>query len=426
MLARLGLGSGHWHPASSRAAFYSPYNEVGASPLWIAHGGMVAHLAGPDSDFLLFDYPLAGTYEFSVDAYAGPMESPGVSSQGLILSFLPQTVGLRVFPVSHNETVTPAGLIRQNDLNTLTVQVAPGRTRYLVNGHLAFEDDDPSPTSPWVGLMTAGTQQSVWDHVSISGNPTIPREVPLSHGSALEGWVTAFYNETQPLRLTSGVDPSTARLALPGRPSRSSIRAKSAVKTPINPDDYDWSSVDGVIRGRRSLGAVRPNARISVEGAPSTQSRLYYFRPLRDGDVLEYEFYYEPDQVIGHPAMDRLAFLLEPEGVRLHWMTIGLEDPSGVSADNVADEPENRRGSGKLPLKAGDWNALKIALDGDAVTLSLNGQEIYRRVLEPTNSRQIGVYHDKGKTSVQIRKVVLRGRWPETLPEDRRTDLVSS
>ncbi len=55
----------------------------------------------------------------------------------------------------------------------------------------------------------------------------------------------------------------------------------------------------------------------------ANQSRLYYFRPLHDGDTISYEFLYEPGQVMVHPAIDRLAFLLEEGGVRIHWMTAG-------------------------------------------------------------------------------------------------------
>ena len=51
--------------ATSAAGGWSPN-------YWTAQDGLVAHLAGSDVDLLLFDYPLAGTYEFSVDAYDGP------------------------------------------------------------------------------------------------------------------------------------------------------------------------------------------------------------------------------------------------------------------------------------------------------------------------------------------------------------------
>ena len=57
------------------------------------------------------------------------------------------------------------------------------------------------------------------------------------------------------------------------------------------------------------------------------QSRLYYHRPLRDGDVITYEFLYEPGQVMVHPALDRLAFLLEPGGRQAPLDDLGRQRP---------------------------------------------------------------------------------------------------
>ena len=46
---------------------------------------MIAHLAGLDHDFLLFDYPLTGTFEFSVDGYVGAFAESGISAGGLVV-----------------------------------------------------------------------------------------------------------------------------------------------------------------------------------------------------------------------------------------------------------------------------------------------------------------------------------------------------
>ena len=39
--------------------------------------------------------------------------------------------------------------------------------------------------------------------------------------------------------------------------------------------------------------------------------------------MIEYEFFYDPDKAMVHPMLDRFTFLLEPEGVKLHWLTDG-------------------------------------------------------------------------------------------------------
>jgi hypothetical protein len=48
---------------------------------------------------------------------------------------------------------------------------------------------------------------------------------------------------------------------------------------------------------------------------------LQYHRPMLEDGEIEYEFYFDPDRVMVHPALDRLAFLIEPESVAIHWMT---------------------------------------------------------------------------------------------------------
>ena len=189
----------------------------------------------------------------------------------------------------------------------------------------------------------------------------IPREVNLSQGDRLEGWVSSLLQRITAPPAHRGVDRSVGQC----QPSLGSVACTCAAGKARKPrskkprdavklDDYDWAAAGGVIHGRRVLPgtATTPNYAVGESAGPDTeanQSLLSYFRPLRDGDVLTYEFLYEPGQVMVHPALDRLAFLLEPTGVKVHWMTIGSDDLSGLPADNTAEEPGNRRGPSRFP-----------------------------------------------------------------------------
>jgi hypothetical protein len=144
---------------------------------------------------------------------------------------------------------------------------------------------------------------------------------------------------------------------------------------------------------------------------------------LEDG-AIEYEFYYRPGESHCHPALDRLAFLLEPAGVRMHWITDDRYDRTGLSADNAFDEPQYRRGGPMLPLKANAWNRVALNLQGDVVRLSLNGQLVYQRPLEPTNQRTFCVFHYADQTEARVRHIAWRGEWPRELPLLAQQELV--
>ncbi len=374
-----------WRPAEVRPGVDLAAN--GSPAYWVAHEGYVAHPSGSTTDMLVFDYPLTGTYEVSVDAYVGPWAGSVVVHDGLCILPSAAEGNAKIYPVGQGETLDiPWKLSRPEGFNRLTIQVSPGKVRYTVNGHLLYEDDDPSPISPWLGLLTFRERDSAWRNLSLKGNPTIPREVQLSQGDRLEGWVSSFYAETQPSRRTDQVTDRYGNVStLPGvqkRRGRGAARSKKP-NTTVNVDDYDWAAKDGIIHGRRPMpDAASVNYYDASSAGAVTeadQSRLYYHRPLGDGEAITYEFLYEPGQVMVHPAIDRVAFLLEPKGVMLHWMTDGGNDLSGLPADNAIDEPANRRGPTPLPLKPGQWNAVKLSLSNGRVAIELNGQAVYER-----------------------------------------------
>ena len=155
----------------------------------------------------------------------------------------------------------------------------------------------------------------------------------------------------------------------------------------------------------------------SVPGSV-VQSRLAYARPMADGDSISYEFFYEPGESAVHPTVGRLAYLVEPDGVRLHALTTGMADePGQLDPSNVRDDPEGRRGP--VALKAGEWNAATVQIKRSILSVEINGTLVYERELDPDDDRTFSLYHDKARTTARVRKVVLRGDWPTDLGPDR-------
>lgn len=110
-------------------------------------------------------------------------------------------------------------------------------------------------------------------------------------------------------------------------------------------------------------------------------------------------------------------------GVRVHWITDGVHDRTGLDPVNAFDEPKNRRGPNRLPLVEGDWNKLRLTLTGDTVSIALNDQLVYERELEPTNLRTFGLFHNANQTEARVRNIVWRGDWPRELPRLSQQEL---
>jgi hypothetical protein len=136
---------------------------------------------------------------------------------------------------------------------------------------------------------------------------------------------------------------------------------------------------------------------------------------FEDGTI-EYEFFYRPGESIVYPALDRRAWILDPQGVQTHWVTDGNFERNGLDPLNRTDHPRNRRGPNLLPLKPDDWNQARLTLSKNQVQLSLNGEIVYHDTLEATNLRTFGYFYWCDQSEARIRNVVWRGDWPRAVP----------
>ena len=157
-------------------------------------------------------------------------------------------------------------------------------------------------SDPWIAIRSRGRHSSTVANFRILGQPTILDSVPLSRSGDLTGWLD-YYEE--------------------GR----------------------WEYLDKP----DSSGWIVGHSNAALAGT-FTESLLQYQRPLVEDGSFEYEFFYEPGAVETCPVLDRLAFLLDPSGVREHWITDGRHGPAESGPDNVADLPKNRRGPGGIAV----------------------------------------------------------------------------
>src|SRR5581483_7324943 len=171
----------HWYNATARTS-------------WFAQDGYLVQARNDQASFLLFDTPLTGTFEFSVDGFQGVWTEGHLGYGGLVFEPNRQGVTSQIWAVGrHEQIVRQAERVRDSEFNRLTVQVSPGKVRCLMNGKLFFEDDDPPPTSPWLMLVSEAGRRPVFRNFKLSGKPEVLSEVKLSGGDFLEGWMTHVY-----------------------------------------------------------------------------------------------------------------------------------------------------------------------------------------------------------------------------------------
>ena len=262
---------------------------------WFVQDGYLVQIAENAGPNLLLDTPLAGTFEFSVDAWSGNAADGHVGYGGVVLA--PGPGQSTIHTLSGNDAVMrPLEGIQYQQFNRLTVQVTPAKVRYQVNSHLVYEDFDPPPTAPWP-MLVSGATRPVFRNFILTGEPTVLSEVKLLAGDYLDGWVPRF--GTAPQRLLPKEKDRPEGVDQWGRPIDDSD--PNSGKEPI----YEWRAKDGELLGRK---LDRPSDR-------PVQSQISYFRTLRPGDAVRYEFFHEPGQTHVDPTVGRLAFLLEEGGV---------------------------------------------------------------------------------------------------------------
>jgi predicted Zn-dependent protease len=401
---------------------------------WVESEGHLRIIPGSLAGPLRFVFPLAGTFEFGFEAtgaghigYGGrSFPRPATSASNVL------------FPGSVPKAEADGGLFHRH-----RIRVGPDKLRCWIDGRLVYESDDLGRAHPWLTLwgdlstslptvvrnltltwgdpstslpavfpnlaLTWGDPSTslpaVFRNLTLTGSPEVPREVPLLAGGTIH-WSTSY-----PTPLGPGVDGA------------------GQVQFPFDDDEFPYY-IPPPTRPEPPppIWLLKEN-RLIVDRLPSRGSaplpnRLNYDRPLRSGDSIRYEFLYEPGTTMVHPALGRVIFALEPDGVRVHGREWGSDGGDGSRGSEV---PAAGRclGPEKLSLKPGAWNRLVVAYRANTVTLDLNGVAIYERRLDQGDVPIFGLFHFRDRTAVRVRDVVLRGDWPRSLSAAQAADLTA-
>jgi Tol biopolymer transport system component len=372
-----------WIPVS--AAKSSTRGPSYPTPLWHRTGDSIHKLVGHEDDFLYYRLPLAGDLSVECDLMR-PSQHP---SQVLLAGFY---VGPR-WDAKHLEVGTFRGAHPHEPVDPPFTPFGPwlryrgvihgDRLTVYLNGREVVSESLPMPRDPWIGIRCWSKHHCRVKDVRITGQPTVLQGVPLTDSTDLTGWVS--YHE-------EAVSNSTGRWVHTGDPESS-----------------------GWIVGK-------PNPALA---GTFSESLLRYQRPLVEGGSVEYEFFYEPGVFETHPALDRLALMIQPDGIHEHRITDGRFERTDAGPAESVEIPRHRRGPAKLPLRPKDWNRVSLQLQGDMLALLLNDVVVYERPLESNNLRTFGLFHYADQGEVRVRRAVMRGAWGKNLPPLAEQELAS-
>jgi hypothetical protein len=350
---------------------------------WQIDDSQAIKWCGHEMDFLSYRIPLRGDFEIECDF---------TTTYGEQVSFM--LAGTHLQPATDGQSLT-VGNFRKSSRNvplehhlTKLEQWARYRavarngvlTQYI-NGAAVLSQELPPNHDPWFAIRSWRRSRGKVRDLRITGQPEIPDEVQLITNTSLNGWAPYFEAGFDSTGNWSGHEPRTG---------------------------------DTEIRGR-----FRPE--LSGSGV---EKLLRYYRPLIEDGVLEFDMYYQSGRSAAYPTLDRVAFILEPAGLRLHHVSDGIHDHTEIDSFNMDDAAVTRRGPATFPLREGDWNHVAMSLQGDVVRLSVNGIVIGKSTLDSSNRRTFGLFHYADLTEARARNVVWRGEWPRQLPALERQSLV--
>ncbi len=363
-------------------------------PVWQTSRGHAMHVAGHDHDYLYFASPLTG--DFSVEA-----DLTTFGYRDIHLGFGGYWAGSHFDLRScvngnfrSEQALVPIDppLTRMFESMRVRLEVRQGKQTTFVNGREVFQRQHRPGDDPWLTIHSWWLTHGLVKNLRVLGNPVIPADVKLINPD-LAGWI-AYFDE-----------------------SVSSPNADWIIRKSV-PSGTNQGSDTSEIVGRR---------RDDLHGTFS-QSLLQYHRPMAEDGTIEYEFFYEPQKSMVHPALDRYCLLLNPAGVDVHWITDGRYDPALSDrlsdSDNLISDPQKH--GGMLPFIVRDWNALALTVKGDSIELTLNGLLVFSGKIEPGNLRTFGLFHYAEQTEARIRNLRWRGNWPKSLSVPPEQELATN
>jgi hypothetical protein len=340
-------------------------------------------VSGHETDYLAFRSPLLGDYDVDCEvstqtgAFTSLMiadtsiEQRNAGRQLRVGSLRKAVRDIDIYP-----PLEPLGQwTRYNSF------VRDGIATYLINGR-EVDKTSLELSAPWLAFRSWRQAASKIRYVHLNGSPIIPASIDLITSDKLSGWFS-YHAADQ----AEGLGHWRAR------------------------------STEG---GTYELVAPAVSGRIgSYE-----EDLIRYIRPIFEDGSITYQYLYQPGKTAVHPSVGRLVFLIAPDGIRIHQLTDGLYERTGLRPDN-AIAVDTRQESNSLPLIKEGWNQVELQLNKDQLLISINGRLVHLQKVESTDSRIFGLFRYADQTQSVVRNISLSGDWPAALPSTADRELAS-
>jgi len=399
----------HWTagPAATDRALGHP------AAWWAAEGERLVHLTGGNSDALTFRWPVTGTFRFSFEAPASTAPPP-IACYGRLLDVLTSGTAPEVrLAFGPSRQIEPADLLPDGWIR-YSVKVTPESIRYFSGDRLLYEDRRSHEGAPWLSLHVPDHRRLTIRRLTWSGQPTIPREIPLLSGiegrnSELVGWIIDPPTQVV-MQLASRQPPTSAA----GAPVRSPLPLPLPSTESAGP--VAWHFAEGELRGPvipRTLSVAARGTAILTGNSVGTGSQILSSRPLQSGESATYEFFFAPGESEVHPIVGPWILELKPEGIRAVRWALRRSERQGIVVDRTPFQADRERSGGKIAMKPDAWNTARIELSDGKVRLIVNGDLVDERPMERREEASFGFFYDCHHVQARVRNVVLTGGWPQ-------------
>ena len=344
--------------------------------------GLLERTSGQISSPLYFQSPLQGKFEITADVCRRDANQVWLDYGGYAV--IPQAK-------DHDERIASPGASTQKSKRKVPQLHSMVHYRIAVDGNVVetyvndvrvSRHEFKEAPYPWFTLSAnTSTSHPILQNVRITGQPEIPTEVDLLS--------------------TDRLFPGLSHYQEPEEQSNRFSYSRRSSRRRVDPGDA-WVLKDGEV----TVGSL---AEDDQRHPIFLESWVHYDRPmLEDGDF-EFEMFADTNKKkLCHLSIGRTALLLKEDGVWRH-------EIEGDGNEDMVDQRID--GSKAVDLKDGDWNQVRLRLEGDKATLWVNDTEVAKfNVVDAKSLRFPGLFRFADQSNAQVRNIKLRGNWPTVLP----------